>query len=441
LNREEFFQKAVEKSGSTLKGIASLITQSFEVESMTTKNAQTIKARLREVKGGSASNKQINDGNGWNDDCHHDGSLTSYSDDNGGCYGTETSASPIDLLSFPDIKLYLDNILATYLEVSGGVYHTRYGSTHVHNTVAYLNADNGFCKSIEVDHNLVYANIALFLVKFMPALKWLCMTDKAGGRRVRGTGYDLMNNDELFGWFEWYGLREDTSITSDSSINNIMGMGRDSYMRVLGTRSRGNIHWENRMCDTTFNSTHLAMWLSINKAITLFAIDFARKNYTLPLSRDEWRHSKSLMMRHTCGYKELDRQDIEKMYKEMVSYLAKYLKVTGSLDAIEVMDKLIKCPISQWVDENGYDYHWNTQLIERVFNTRNRASDDELRNKFIQAIQLLQVQHAESLNDFQENMAIHLNVEVKKIKSLYQMFKRENVDIEFLGGRLVYLGD
>jgi hypothetical protein len=51
------------------------------------------------------------------------------------------------------------------------------------------------------------------------------------------------------------------------------------------------------------------------------------------------------------------------------------------------------------------------------------------------------VQHAESLNDFQENMAIHLNVEVKKIKSLYQMFKRENVDIEFLGGRLIYMGD
>jgi hypothetical protein len=272
----------------------------------------------------------------------------------------------------------------------------------------------------------------------MPVLKWLTMTDKEGGRGVRGSSYDLLNHDELFDWHERYGGEFGLS---DNSISFLYNMSRDSYMRILGSSSAGVVHWENRMCDTTFNATHFAMWLSINKAITLFAIDFARKDYLLPVSQDEKRNSRSLMVHHRRGYKHVDRIKIDELYKEMVSYLAKYLKVLGSLDAIEVMDKLIKCPISQWIDENGYDMHWNTEMIERVFNTRNRASDDTLRNAFIKSIQFLEVKHAESLNDFLENMASHLNVETKKVKSLYQMFKRENVDIEFLGGRLVYLGD
>jgi hypothetical protein len=57
------------------------------------------------------------------------------------------------------------------------------------------------------------------------------------------------------------------------------------------------------------------------------------------------------------------------------------------------------------------------------------------------SVKSMSVPFAEGLNEYLENLAIHLDVEVKKVKSLYQMFKRENVDIEFLGGRLVYLGD
>jgi hypothetical protein len=126
----------------------------------------------------------------------------------------------------------------------------------------------------------------------------------------------------------------------------------------------------------------------------------------------------------------------------MISYLAKYLKIIGSLDAIEVADKLIKQSIPEYLNANNIaEDFWNMDIIEKVFNTRNRASDDVLRDKFMHSVKSMSVPFAEGLNEYLENLAIHLDVEVKKVKSLYQMFKRENVDIEFLGGRLVYLGD
>jgi hypothetical protein len=184
------------------------------------------------------------------------------------------------------------------------------------------------------------------------------------------------------------------------------------------------------------------MWLTLNKAITLFAIDFSRNGFTLPLTDSEVQTTRDMMRQHSYGYERVNRDWVQAQYKEMVSYLAKYLKVLGSLEVIEVMDKLIKNPIPQYLVEHDIaEDYWNMDIIEKVFNTRNRASDDVLRDKFIHSIKSMSCPFAEKLDDYLQNMANHLDVEVKKVKSLYQMFKRENIDIEFLGGRLVYLGD
>jgi hypothetical protein len=274
----------------------------------------------------------------------------------------------------------------------------------------------------------------------MPVMKWLVMTDKRGARGVRGSSYDLLNNDDLFYWWRAYGRTDDANnVITPQSNSYLSQMSRDSYLRIFS--GIDYVHFENRMCDTTFNATHLAMWLSINKAITLLAIDFSRNGLKFNFTENDVELSYELMQQHRRGYDNVDRTKLEQLYKEFVSYLAKYLKVINSLEAVEVMDKLIKCPISQWLTENGHDTHWNTELIERVFNTRNRASDDTLREKFLVAIKSMSVPFADSLNEFHENMAMFLDVEEKKVKSLYQMFKRENVDIEFLGGRLIYMGD
>jgi hypothetical protein len=57
------------------------------------------------------------------------------------------------------------------------------------------------------------------------------------------------------------------------------------------------------------------------------------------------------------------------------------------------------------------------------------------------AIKAMLVPMADSLNEFHENVARKLGIERKQAVSLYQMFKRENVEIDFMGGRIVYMGD
>jgi hypothetical protein len=437
MRKEQFLEQKLEKSGATLKGIAGLITQSFEVEAMTGNGEHELEEKLDSIGNGLARNIQVNDGNGWNNDVHHDMSLTSYVGVHGGLHGTETSTSPIDILGYQPLKTEVDRLLDIYKRASANrVHHTVRGSLHVHNTVSYLRTVSSQTNSIKLDVRSIYDNIARFLLKFMPVMKWLTMTDYIGARGVRGSSYgDKFDRDFLFTWWSNYNI----NTKSDDSFEFLTSMGRGSCFR---TYSRDAVHYENRLCDCTFNSTHISMWLSINKAITLFGIDFARNGFQFPLYNDEVEESKQRMYEHSTGYKNVNKERIEDLYDEMVSYLAKYLKVIGSLDAIEVMDKLIKLPISQYVNENLNEYDfWNMDIIEKVFNTRNRASDSELREKFLHGVKSMSVPFADSLNEFHDNMAIYLNVEVKKVKSLYQMFKRENVDIEFLGGRLVYLGD
>jgi hypothetical protein len=433
MNNQEFLGAKLEKAGSTLKGIAGLITNSFEVEAMTTSSVNELINGLRNAGNGFGSSAYVNDGNGWNSDVHHDCSLPEAVRHTGGwIYGTETSTSPLDTLGFSNLKAEIQGMLDTYKQASGKIYHTVRGSVHVHNTVSYKSGLN----SVKLDVNSVYDNVARFLLKFMPAMKWLVMTDKSGARGVRGSSYgDQFGSDGLFSW--WNNYSDNT--TGASSFSALTSLGRGSCFRAY---SRESVHFENRLADSTFNATHLAMWLSINKALTLFAIDFARNGFTFPLTDDDVQVSRDLMRKHQRGYRSVPKADIEKLYKEMISYLAKYLKVINSLDAIDVADKLIKCSIPEYLNENNVaEDFWNMELIEKVFNSRNRASDDVLRDKFMHAVKSMSVPFADGLNEYLENLSTHLDVEVKKVKSLYQMFKRENVDIEFLGGRLVYLGD
>lgn len=440
LKTNEFLSAKIEKSGSTLKGISGLVTQAFEIEAMTKNPARELSHALSRLNGGYARDKSINDGNGWNDDTHYDVSLDTSAR---GMYGTETSSSPIDISNWVELKKYLDEILETYKVASGDkISHTVLGSMHVHNTISYTYAigerghEEKVC-SIKLDSHMVYHNVARFILKFMPVMKWLVMTDKTGARGTRGSSYgDKFNRDMLFSWWSNY-----QGSTNDNSTYNLMSFDRQSCFRVMA-KEQGNMHYENRLCDCTFNATHIGMWLAVNRAITLMAIDFTRNGFIFNLNNDDVELSRDLMMKHSRGYNNVPRETIEKLYKEMVGYLAKYLKVCGSLEVIDIMDKLIAFPIPQYLEDNNVaENYWNLDLIERVFNTRNRASDTELRDKFLHGIKTMSIKHADSLNEFLDNTAEYLGVELKKVKSLYQMFKREHVEIEFLVNRLVYLGD
>jgi hypothetical protein len=434
MNTRDFAIEKLGKSGSTLKGVSALITESFEIEAMTGSNVDMLTYNLGRVGKGFASTKGVNDGNGFNSDVHWDCSLPEYGNvGSQRVYGTETSTSPIDVVGWANMKNEVQRLLDIYKTASNDkVYHTVRGSMHVHNTVAYMDDFS----SIKLDVKSVYDNVARFLLKYMGTLKWLVMTDKKGARGVRGSSYgDQFDSDRLFSW--WNNYSDNT--TSHGAFNNLTSLGRDSCFRSY---SREHVHYENRLCDCTFNATHISMWLTLNKAITLFAIDFSRNGFTLPLTDSEVQTTRDMMRQHSYGYERVNRDWVQAQYKEMVSYLAKYLKVLGSLEVIEVMDKLIKNPIPQYLVEHDIaEDYWNMDIIEKVFNTRNRASDDVLRDKFIHSIKSMSCPFAEKLDDYLQNMANHLDVEVKKVKSLYQMFKRENIDIEFLGGRLVYLGD
>jgi hypothetical protein len=437
MKKSDFLEMKVQKSGESLKGIASLITQSFEVEAMTKSDEDVLSRKLDSIGKGLARDKSINDGNGWNDDVHHDVSLTSYTHDNGGLYGTETSSSPIDICNWFELKNYLNQILDTYLQASGNKVHfTVRGSMHVHNTLSYTyDEDYNLLSAVKLDINGVYHNVARFILKFMPVMKWLVMTDRKGARGVRGSSYgDKFDNDRLFSWWSEY----EGSIDTDSTYR-LTHFDRNSCFRVMQANC---LHYENRLADCSFNATHIGMWLSINRAITLMGIDFSRNGYLFNINGDDVELSRDLMYQHSRGYKYVGKESIEMLYKQFVGYLAKYLKIIGSLETIEVMDKLIKCPISEYLNENNItEEYWNLEIIEKVFNTRNRASDTVLRDRFLEGIKAMLIPNADSLNDFLDNTASYLEVESKKVKSLYQMFKRENVDIEFLGGRLVYLGD
>ncbi|MNE82286.1 hypothetical protein D3C80_1790000 [compost metagenome] len=106
------------------------------------------------------------------------------------------------------------------------------------------------------------------------------------------------------------------------------------------------------------------------------------------------------------------------------------------------MDSLIEKPIPAWLEENNIGEGYRLLKVEEMFAApRNRAKDEALHSAYMTAIKTFAVPMADSLDAFNSAVAAHLKIEKRKAVSLYQMLKRSNVDIEFLGGRLVYMGD
>src|SRR5437763_620263 len=125
MNTRTFAFEKLEKSGSTLKGVASLITESFEIEAMTGANVEQLYHNLASHGLGFATSCGVNDGNGFNEDVHHDVSLPSYeyTGNNVKLYGTETSTSPIDVLGYANVKKEVQRLLDIYKVASKNRVH------------------------------------------------------------------------------------------------------------------------------------------------------------------------------------------------------------------------------------------------------------------------------------------------------------------------------
>jgi hypothetical protein len=195
------------------------------------------------------------------------------------------------------------------------------------------------------------------------------------------------------------------------------------------------------MMDACASPTVLSAWFALNRAISLWAFDFAENGYVLPVTSQDAFNSKDAMRQHAQSWKRVNRTYITSLWNELLSYLTKYFKKSGCLDAIEVLDKLVECPVPQYLEEQGLGTSYAMAKVEKLFNTRNRTGNEELRNRYMDAIKAMLVPMADSLNEFHENVARKLGIERKQAVSLYQMFKRENVEIDFMGGRIVYMGD
>lgn len=420
-----------EKAGMTVKGLAQMVTASFEIETFSKNSPELVRSNLANMGGGvSPRNTSFvhTGGNGFNDDSHRDGTVA-YHDFFNNHHDCETSTSPLKSIGFNDTKEEVKKMYELYEVATGGMHHSKYASSHVHITLPYMTSND---IAVKVDTKKVYKNIGLFMVKFMPLMKWLTMTNYFGARG-KYNEYDRLDRDDLYYWFDNY--RNQSETTCDSYLR---GMGRQSYMRVHNAHA---LHWENRMCDQTASETHMATWIGINKAITLWAIEFARNGYQFEVSNNERQRSQDAMQQFRYEYKRIDKSYIEGLWLEMQGYLAKYLKLSNNLDALTFADKLVKNPIPEYLESKNIGEHYSPFEVEKVFNIRNRQGDTVLRNKYLHAIRSMVVPVAESLADFHENLSEHLEIEKKQAVSLYQMFKRENIDLEWLGNRLVYMGD
>lgn len=446
--REEFLQHMMNKSALSLTSINLLLTQSFEMEGATKNTPEEVGRQLRGLGAGVASNKMVNDGNGWNSDSHQDGTVHArdrWTRENG-YFDCETSSSPLHGTTYAHQRAEIAKMLTIYGEATGGMVHSVYASNHVHNTVAYtmvsgMVGNNEVVAVSTLPAHMVYRYLGLFFVKFYPVLKWLCMTTPEGARGADAyrNNYDCLDRDYLWNWFSRYQLYDGMHQHNEQSDDFFRRMDRSSALRLYNRQQA--CHWENRMCDNTASHTQLSAWLAINRAMTLWAVDFGRNGYDFPVSYEEYRKSHDETRNHRYGWEQVDRGYIEVQWEEMKSYLAKYLKIAGCMDAIKQLDKLIEYPVPQYLKDKGYKEHYDPFLVERVFRLRNRAKNEEMREKYLLAIQSMRVPKADKLDDFHDNIANYLGITKGEAKSLYAMFKRENIEIEFLGNRLVYMGD
>jgi hypothetical protein len=434
MNKEEFMKSMTQKQTS-LTAINAFLRQSCEFEIPTRNDHAHLTRNLQGIGLGRASSGQVNDGNGWNADTHCDGGDAN--DGNVPYYALETSTSPFHAVNYTGIKAEFERIMAVYLEAAGGVRHSRGSSTHTHTSIGYGYFDGYNTTSVlDLPARDAYRNLGMFFVRFLPVFKWLSMTCPNGGRGAHGNSYDCLDGDQLYDWY--FDRVRDVGGHSSSTDSFLQNMQRASMLRIY----RSDVfHFENRMMDCNFSATMMAAWFALNRAVALWAIDMARNGYQWHPLRNDVTASRQVAVKHAQGWKHVPKAWIVENWTLMKSYLYKYFKIANSLDAIEVLEKLIDCPIPQYLEENNITGQYDLTRLENHFNVRLRERDEELRGKYLEAIKTMVVPMAASLNDFHMNVAAFLGVQQKQAVSLYQMFKRENVDIEFMAGRLVYMGE
>lgn len=450
MEKVQLLEMAMEKVGMSLTGIDSLMTASFECETYIDKTPSEVKSALSRLNGGSIPQSQkfdgVNVGNGWNSDGHQDGTVNAY-DTLRSWNDFEVSSGPLKATNFADLRNELQVMYDTLAQATK-LKHSVMASSHIHVTMRYGKTNSSswrdeWAYSLKFDNKEVMNRIARFVLKYMPILKWWSMTSSSGARGsfVKNNSYgstfrnpyDKLEEDKLFNWYDNY-----QGAISDRSSSYLNSMERGSYMRVH-FRNDEIIHWENRMADQTASHTHMATMVAMNKAITLWAIDMARKGYNLQLDANDVETSKQQMRAHRQGYKHVDRTFIEKQSAEVISYLSKYMAIGNNLDAIKYLEKLTKCPVSEYIESKGLVEHFNPAECEKAFNERNRPSDESLRKAYVEVIDAMVVPMAKSLADFHTNTADFLGVEKTQVVSLYQMLNRENVSLRWLGNRLVIM--
>jgi hypothetical protein len=436
------FLKEFNKKQTSITAFNQYLRQGCEFEIATYNSQRQVLENLQRSGLGCASSGAINDGNGWNNDVHCDG---------GDCnvngheyYATETSTSPFHSTNFRAIKAEFDRIMPIYLQASGGLRHSYYSSTHTHTAIGYADFGN---ENIQVIDGLptmkMYRNVAAFFVRFLPVFQWLSMTNIEGARGAAGNHYDCLDGDALYEWF--FEVDHNKRVMNrgeyghtEATDRAMVRMQRGSMLRIY---NREIFHFENRMMDCNFSATMLAAWFCLNRAVALWAYDMARNGFQFHSTSNEIEQSKQVAAKHSVGWKHVPKAWIVENYTLMKSYLYKYFKLMNSVDALDVLDKLIDCPIPQFLEENNLGRNYDVTKIENHFAVRIREKDEELRNKYLEAIKTMIIPMAGNLNDFHLNVAAFLGVQQKQAVSLYQMFKRENVELEFLAGRLVYMGE
>jgi hypothetical protein len=451
----EFFKKVVAKNKS-IEGINALLTSSCEHEVGMGNDEDQVRYSMQyktnpaTYRRGFASNFQTDDGNGWNNDLHSDGFFINEDGNtsrtrriNGREYNRlEISQSPIQSTNYGSMVCEVNARMGLLRESAHSMVHMCGGSTHFHNTLTYFKKDAErwgespeILNVLDVPIQKMYQQIANFMIRFMPVMKWISMTCPRGARGAHGNQYDKLDGDQLFQWFDRV---EDANEHNSYTDTFLQQMRKESYLRIYSTDS---FHWENRMMDCAISPTLLSAWAVLNRAISLFAYDMVSNGIDFKVSNQEMRDSEFQAGKHRIGWKEVDRDYINKEYIVMKSYLAKYFKKANSLDALDILDKLIECPIPEYLEKNKIPFTYNLEIVEKMFAERTRLKDETTRNSYLHAIKAMTVPVADNLNMFHENVATELKIQSKQAISLYQMFKRENVDIEFLAGRLVYMGN
>jgi hypothetical protein len=285
----------------------------------------------------------------------------------------------------------------------------------------------------------IYRYIALFVIKYMPVLKWLCMTTDKGARGVYYTRYDRLHTDKLFDWF--VDQTRNGTVFNPTVDRYLMGMERESYIR---TYSDTTIHWEMRMADVMVSPTLLAAWMSLMRGLTLWAIDFARNEYEFPVSEQDWADSYNKMESYgnSHGMWHLNRDWVESKWAEVKGYLFKYMKIANSIGALDVLDKVIEKPIPQFLRENNWTRYYDPfQLEGAYFGTQSTPANAEMREVYLKLIKQMAVPIADTLAEFHNNVATVLGIKASQAQNLYSVLRKDKVPLEFHAGRLLYMGD